>query len=132
MKNIEIAVGAIIKKGDSILLVKRKKKHFLKYWSLPVGKLEYGEKAINGIKREIMEELGLTFIPKFCCYNDSINVLHNRHFVVLYFVGLARGKLELNTEELREAQWFTLKDVLKMKLGFEHKIALEKYNMAKK
>lgn len=131
MKKIEIAVGAIIKKGNSILLVKRKKKHFLKHWSLPVGKLEYGEKAIDGIKREVKEELGLTFVPKFYCYNDSINVLPNRHFIVLYFVGSAKGKLKLNTKELIEVQWFLLKDALKMKLGFEHKRALEKYNTGK-
>lgn len=130
MKKVKIAVGAIIEKEDSILLVKRKK-HFINHWTLPVGRLEFGETLIDAIRREVREELSLDFNPIFCCYNDAIDVLPGEHFLMIYFHGPAQGSIKLNGEELLDAQWLLFQDALTTTLGFEHREALEKHTNCK-
>ena len=43
-----------------ILLIKREKDPFKDMWSLPGGHLEFGEKVIDGMKRECLEETGIS------------------------------------------------------------------------
>jgi len=127
-KRVEIAVGAIILEKDLVLLVKRQK-HFTDNWTLPVGVLEFGETAENCIKREVKEELGLDFTsPTFCCFNDGINVLPNRHFIVLYFYGNAEGDVVLQEDELTDYCWIPIKEALTLELGFEQSEALQKFH----
>lgn len=52
-------VRAIIIKNHSILLIHRIKID-TSYWVIPGGKVEYGESHENAIKRECIEELGVT------------------------------------------------------------------------
>jgi len=47
-------VGAIILKGDLVLLVERGHRPLKGYWSLPGGVLETGEKLEEGIRREVL------------------------------------------------------------------------------
>ena len=46
-----------------ILLVERGKEPLKGYWSLPGGILEVGEKLVDGIRREVLEETGLEVEP---------------------------------------------------------------------
>jgi len=52
-------VGAVILDGDSVLLVRRANEPMRGFWSLPGGALELGERLIDGLRREIREEVGL-------------------------------------------------------------------------
>lgn len=60
-KELDIAVGLIIRNG-SILLLQRKDDLPMwdKKWEFPGGKIEKGESAHDAIRREIAEETGLT------------------------------------------------------------------------
>lgn len=127
-KRINNAVGAIIMDNDQVLLVKRRK-YFTDKWTLPVGLLEYGETAKECIVREVKEELGADFInPEFCCYNDSIDVLPGKHYIMLYFTGNIKGEICLDDHELTDYKWFPLEEALGMELGFEHSEALQKFS----
>jgi len=57
-------VGALIFRGDSILLVERARSPLKGYWSLPGGLIEPGEKIDDALKREVREETGLIVRPK--------------------------------------------------------------------
>ncbi|WP_411815996.1 NUDIX hydrolase [Hyphococcus sp. DH-69] len=59
-ENIFIGVGAVVFRGDDVLLIKRGKAPFLGHWSIPGGRLEYGERLIDAITREIHEETATT------------------------------------------------------------------------
>ena len=58
-KTILVGVGAVVFRDDDVLLIKRGKPPFEGQWSIPGGKLEYGEKVKDAIIREVMEETGV-------------------------------------------------------------------------
>lgn len=60
-----VTCGAIIEKKGKILLTKRNVEPYKNYWCLPGGHIEWGEKAEEAIRREVKEETGLDFKPKF-------------------------------------------------------------------
>lgn len=61
MSEFKVALKAIIRNNDKILVLKRSNEEdvFAELWDIPGGKIEYGEKIVDGIKREVMEETGL-------------------------------------------------------------------------
>jgi 8-oxo-dGTP diphosphatase len=58
-----IGVGALIIKGESILLVERGKQPLKGFWSIPGGLLEIGEHLADAVVREVQEETGLNVKP---------------------------------------------------------------------
>ena len=61
MSEFKVALKAIIQKDGKILVLKRSCEEdvFAELWDIPGGKIEYGEKTTDGIKREVFEETGL-------------------------------------------------------------------------
>lgn len=58
--NIEVA-AALIRQGDRYLVTQRQPRaHLALFWEFPGGKRESGETLEDCLKRELMEELGLT------------------------------------------------------------------------
>ncbi|MBZ5552862.1 MAG: NUDIX hydrolase [Acidobacteriia bacterium] len=54
-----VGVGAVIVRGDSVLLVQRGTPPLVGEWSLPGGAVEIGETLQEAVKREIQEETNL-------------------------------------------------------------------------
>ncbi len=55
-----VGVGAVILRGDSVLLIQRGTPPMVGEWSLPGGAVEVGETLEEAVKREIKEETNLT------------------------------------------------------------------------
>lgn len=55
-----VGVGAIIMDGALVLLVKRGRPPAEGLWSVPGGKVEWGESLKRAVEREALEETGLT------------------------------------------------------------------------
>jgi mutator protein MutT len=51
-----VGVGAIVFRGDEVLLVRRGKEPGLGEWSLPGGAVEVGETLEEAVRRELLEE----------------------------------------------------------------------------
>lgn len=54
-----MGVGGVIFDGAAVLLAKRGQEPAKGTWSLPGGAVELGEKVIDALKREILEEIGI-------------------------------------------------------------------------
>lgn len=81
-------------------------------WTMPGGKLEYGESFEEGAKREVREETGLELNEvKVICINNDKN--EYAHFVT---VGLFSEKFSgepkvMEPDEIVEWQWFDLNNL---------------------
>ena len=53
------AVGVVCLKGDAVLLIRRGKPPRQGAWSLPGGRIEPGERAVDAALRELREETGV-------------------------------------------------------------------------
>ncbi|MEX6631961.1 NUDIX hydrolase [Hyphococcus lacteus] len=58
-ERILVGVGAVVFRGDHVLVIKRKKPPFLGHWSIPGGGLEYGERLVDAAHREVREETSI-------------------------------------------------------------------------
>ena len=78
----KIAIGGLIIHGNEILLVKRRDEPDRNKWAIPGGKLELNETLEDGLKREMLEETGLTVeVGKLTGISEIIT--HNFHYVIM-------------------------------------------------
>ena len=81
---IKIGCEAIIRKDNSILLGLRKNCFGEGTWGLPGGHLEFQEKMIEGVHRELLEEIGINFLLediKLTTVLDDIDKSIDRHYI---------------------------------------------------
>ena len=56
---VEVAVGAVVRRGDEVLLIRRARGTAVGQWSIPGGRVEFGEGLKAALAREVLEETGL-------------------------------------------------------------------------
>ncbi len=111
---IGVSCGAfIVNEKNEVLLQKRGQqcKNNKGHWSLPGGALDYNERFHDGVKREILEELGIHIeIIDMLCVTEDIMPDEKQHWVTpQYFSKIIGGTLEIKEPEKCDAiQWFSL------------------------
>ena len=125
-----IGVGAIVLRGDSILLVKRKYPPFQGYWSIPGGHLKPGETVFEGCLRELEEEtgirgraLGILDIHELIMLGE--NGVERHYLLVDVLVEYLEGEARASSDAL-EAKWFKLEEALGLELTPSTRKLLEK------
>jgi len=64
-KEVEVAVGVLIRGDGAFLLTSRPEgKVYAGYWEFPGGKVEAGETIEAALRRELIEEIGITISAK--------------------------------------------------------------------
>ena len=111
-----LGVGAILLHSGSVLLVQRGRAPLKGYWSLPGGALELGERLADGVRREVLEETGLTVKPLevFEVFERITPGERDRpeyHYVVVdYLCQVAGGVLRAGGDAER-AEWVRREDL---------------------
>jgi 8-oxo-dGTP diphosphatase len=60
MSRTELFVGAIVRRGEEVLLVRQSSGHPLEgQWTVPWGRVEAGESPMSAAVREVLEEAGV-------------------------------------------------------------------------
>lgn len=78
------AVGVVCLRGDEVLLVRRGRPPLQGEWSLPGGRIEPGERALDTALRELAEETGVQAeITGLLEVVDAIFPAEGRHYVLV-------------------------------------------------
>jgi ADP-ribose pyrophosphatase YjhB (NUDIX family) len=103
-----LAASAACFRAGKLLLARRAMPPRL--WTLPGGRIEFGETAAEAARRELLEETGVDAeIAGFAGYREML--LHGadgaleRHFVILSFAARWRGGEAKAGPELAEVEW---------------------------
>jgi 8-oxo-dGTP diphosphatase len=106
---------ACIKKGSKYLVIKRSSSAEVhpNQWDFPGGKLEHGEDPIMGVKREVLEEVGLSVkikSPLFVYLETCVEPA----YVVVFDCKLLGGAVKISKEH-SEFKWASKKEIRALK-----------------
>lgn len=139
MNKIGVGFGVMLLRGNKVLLGRRhddpeKADSLLDgagKWTMPGGKLEFGETFEVGAKRETSEETGIQLGElEVMCVNQDI--LKNVHFVTIGFIckDFQGEPKVMEPDEIVEWEWFDL-DNLPSPLYFPSAKILKNYDQKK-
>ena len=117
-----VGVGVMILKHGKVLLGKRhddpEKADSLLHgegtWTIPGGKLDFGEGLEEAAKREALEETGIK-TKKLELISVSNEIVHDAHFITLGFIcrEFENEPKVMEPDEITEWKWFPLDDLPK-------------------
>lgn len=105
-----VAVGAIVRKGDTVLLVKRGQAPGKGRWVISGGAVELGETVQEAVRREIREECGLEIVlgPLAAVVDridrDTAGRVRFHYVIIDYFADYLSGNLQ-PASDVAEARW---------------------------
>jgi 8-oxo-dGTP diphosphatase len=129
---IKVAVDAIVfgyskQDGVSVLLIQRKYEPFKNSWAIPGGFVLEDESLEEAVKRELMEETGISvnYLEQLYTFGEPKRDPRQRIIAVAYF-GLVKAsqyqELKASTDA-ENAKWFSIKKL--PALAFDHKQILQ-------
>ncbi len=106
------AVGAVILRngaaGPEVLLVRRKFEPYEGGWSLPSGFMDYGERQVDSLAREVKEETNLDMTSaSLLCVEDGAEDPRTHALLIAFLVHEWSGDV-LPGDDASEAGWFPL------------------------
>lgn len=106
-------VGVVCLKGDQVLLIRRGKPPRMGEWSLPGGRIEPGERAVDAALRELREETGVEAeILGLVDVIDGLFPEHGRHYVLIDYVARWVAGDPVAGDDAMEAAFMPVKTAL--------------------
>jgi len=111
-----VAVAGVVLKNESVLLVKRVHPPSQGEWSIPGGLVELGERLTDALRREIIEETGVTVevgplieVIERLVEDDQGRLAY--HYVILDYLCRAKKGSPAPSSDASEARWVALGDL---------------------
>jgi 8-oxo-dGTP diphosphatase len=126
------AVGVVCFRGDDVLLVRRGTPPLEDAWSLPGGRIEWGERAADAALRELKEETGCT--ADLIGLIDVVDAVFTRrgggdapwgHYVLVDYAARWTEGEPLAGDDARDARFFTPSDLDALELWSETRRVIE-------
>jgi phosphoglycolate phosphatase len=121
-------VGALIYDEAGEVLMLRTHKWSGK-WGIPGGKIRRGEPSVDALRREVLEETGLTIDDiRFVIPQDSIDspeFMRPEHFILLNYTARALNREVILNDEAEEFRWLTPTAALALDLNHPTRVLLE-------
>lgn len=110
--SVNVVAAVVLIREKKVLLVQEAFEAFRGQWNLPAGMVDLGETIEEAAVREAKEESGfdVKLIRQLLVMHQAIDrpVLH------AYSAEITGGELQFDPEELLDAQWFDVDEVMKM------------------
>ena len=101
-----VGVSVIVKKGNKVLVGRRRNIKGNGTWAFPGGHLEFRESFEDCIRREVMEEAGIKIRNiKFQTLTNDIHPKEKTHYVTLFFTSSYRSGKVTNMEPEKCKGW---------------------------
>jgi 8-oxo-dGTP diphosphatase len=118
------AVGVVCLRGDDVLLIRRGAPPLEGQWSLPGGRIEWGERAADAALRELREETG--------CSGELIGLIDlvdgvwpDGHYVLIDYAARWTAGEPQAGDDVREARFFTPAELAALDLWSETRRVIE-------
>jgi len=119
-KKVGAGIGIMLLKDGKVLLGKRNEDpvkasselHGEGTWTMPGGKLHFGESFEEGARRELMEEIGIK-VEKMKVISISNEIVSDAHYVCVGFLcdDFEGEPKIMEPEEIVEWKWFSLDEL---------------------
>ncbi|WP_168990458.1 NUDIX hydrolase [Aureimonas flava] len=112
-----LAVSVCLLRAGEVCLVRRGRAPWADAWSLPGGRVEFGERLEDAARREMREETGVRLEAiQFLRLHEAIDPAHDAHAVIAVFRTLAEwtGPEVEAADDARDARFFPVRDVRAM------------------
>lgn len=108
------AVGVVCLRGDDVLLVRRGKPPLEDSWSLPGGRIEWGERAADAALRELKEETGceadmiglIDVVDGLMAARGAADEPPWGHYVLIDYAARWTGGEPIAGDDARDARFF--------------------------
>lgn len=128
------AGGFIVNKKGEILFVKSYE--WKELWHIPGGHVETGERIVDALRREVMEEVGLKVRPtRLLSIQEALFPKANKgkkHLIYFDFLCEAEtSNVKIDRKEIKEYKWFKPSEAKKLSFDPFTKHSLQVYLSAK-
>lgn len=125
------AVGTVCFRGDDVLLIRRGTKPLAGDWSIPGGRIEFGEGAETAALRELAEETGVT--ARLCGLIDVVDAIFRsrgsgdvtRHYVLFDYAAIWVSGEPVAGDDADHAEWISPARLAELPLWEETRRVIE-------